>query len=55
MKIKWSKTIAYIQICRAGIFGVIIEYGCDKKITQFSEVGGTVLIGGAIGVIVRLR
>ena len=47
--------MASILIWRAGIFGVILEYGCDKKITQFSEVGGTVLIGGAIGVIVRLR
>ncbi len=41
--------------CRAGPLGVTFEYGCDKQITRFSNVGATMVIGNAVGVLLRIR
>ena len=40
---------------RAGTFGAIVEYGCEKKISRFSHLGATMIIGVPIGVTVKIK
>ena len=40
---------------RAGTFGVVLEYGCEKKITQFSTLGASLLVGIPIGVTLKIK
>lgn len=40
---------------RVGIFGAIFEYGCNKKITQFSDLGGSITIGSLVGVTLKMK
>ncbi|XP_035211787.1 dnaJ homolog subfamily C member 11-like isoform X2 [Stegodyphus dumicola] len=38
-----------------GVFGAILEYGCDKKISQRSTVGAAVVVGVPSGVSLKLK
>lgn len=40
---------------RAGTFGAFIEYGIEKKITQYSTVGALMIVGVPHGVILRMK
>jgi DnaJ homolog subfamily C member 11 len=45
-----------IVLCfRASTFGLLAEYGCEKKITQFSHLSATVSIGVPMGVSLKIR
>ena len=35
--------------------GLVVEYGCDKKITQFSRLGASVIVGTPVGVTLNLK
>ena len=41
--------------CRMGTFGLIFEYGADKKVTQFSTLGASVVVGAPVGVTLKIR
>jgi hypothetical protein len=45
----------YVYICRGGTFGALIEYGVEKKISQLSTVGATMIVGIPHGVMLRLK
>lgn len=36
-------------------FGALVEYGCEKKITQFSNLSASVAVGVPSGVTLKLR
>lgn len=38
-----------------GYLGVVFNYGIKKKITEFSHLTGTILIGSKFGVILNIR
>uniref|UniRef100_A0A023GL89 J domain-containing protein n=1 Tax=Amblyomma triste TaxID=251400 RepID=A0A023GL89_AMBTT len=38
-----------------GTFGAIVEYGCEKKISQHNTVGATMVIGIPSGITLKLR
>lgn len=40
---------------KLGTLGGYIEYGCEKKISQFSWLGATMVIGLPVGISVRIR
>lgn len=42
-------------VFRVGTFGAMLEYGCEKKITQFSHLGASVTVGVPVGVSVKFR
>lgn len=35
--------------------GVVVEYGCEKKVSQFSTLGATMSIGTAVGVSLKIK
>ena len=35
--------------------GAMVEYGCEKKITQFSVVGASMVVGVPIGVALKIK
>ena len=40
---------------RVSSFGALVEYGCEKKITQFSNLSASVAVGVPSGVMLKLR
>jgi len=42
-------------VSRVSSFGVLVEYGCEKKITQFSNLSASVAVGVPSGVTLKLR
>jgi DnaJ family protein C protein 11 len=44
-----------LYVCRAGTFGAVLEYGIEKKITSFSNLGASMSIGYPTGVMVRIK
>ncbi|KAG8187761.1 hypothetical protein JTE90_018761 [Oedothorax gibbosus] len=40
---------------KLGLFGVTFEYGCEKKISKFSTIGATMVIGLPSGVTLKLK
>ena len=44
-----------IYIFRAGLIGLVFEYGCEQKITQFSRLGASVIIGTPVGVTLNMK
>ncbi|KAI0207079.1 DnaJ-like protein subfamily C member 11 [Lamellibrachia satsuma] len=40
---------------RFGTFGVVLEYGCEKKVSQFSVLGATMTVGTPMGVSLKIR
>ncbi|KAK2188148.1 hypothetical protein NP493_143g03009 [Ridgeia piscesae] len=40
---------------RFGTFGVVFEYGCEKKVSQFSVLGATMTVGTPMGVSLKIR
>lgn len=40
---------------RVGTFGAMFEYGCEKKVTQFSYLAASVTVGIPLGVSLRIR
>lgn len=47
--------VLYLPTFRAGTFGAVFEYGCEKKITKFSNLGASMLIGVPLGVTLKIR
>ncbi|XP_064598906.1 dnaJ homolog subfamily C member 11-like [Liolophura sinensis] len=41
--------------CKAGTFGALLEYGFEKKITQYSVLGATMVIGVPTGVLLKIK
>ena len=42
-------------VAKGGTFGFLLEYGLDKKISELSSLGATVVVGLPTGVAVKLR
>jgi len=40
---------------RVGTFGAVVEYGCEKKVSQFSVLGASISIGSLSGVILKIK
>ncbi|KAK3594962.1 hypothetical protein CHS0354_019884 [Potamilus streckersoni] len=40
---------------KAGTFGIIFEYGVEKRITKFSTLGATVILGIPTGVMLKIK
>lgn len=40
---------------RLGTVGAMLEYGCEKKITQFSTLGATLVLGIPLGVTLKIK
>ncbi|ESN92232.1 hypothetical protein HELRODRAFT_194364 [Helobdella robusta] len=40
---------------RFGTFGFLFEYGCTKKVTQFSDLGASISFGVPVGVSLKIR
>ncbi|XP_050023597.1 dnaJ homolog subfamily C member 11 [Dermacentor andersoni] len=40
---------------KVGTFGAIVEYGCERKISQHNTVGATMVIGIPTGITLKLR
>ncbi|KAL3861143.1 hypothetical protein ACJMK2_007212 [Sinanodonta woodiana] len=40
---------------KAGTFGIIFEYGVEKRITKFSTLGATVVLGVPTGVLLKIK
>jgi len=40
---------------KAGTFGAILEYGVEEKITSYSTLGATMIVGFPVGVTVRMK
>ncbi|XP_042899437.1 dnaJ homolog subfamily C member 11 [Parasteatoda tepidariorum] len=40
---------------KLGVFGVILEYGCEKKLTKLSNVGAAMVVGVPSGVTLKLK
>lgn len=55
------KIVSYLYLCnflflaRFGTFGAIIEYSCDKKISERSTIGAAMVIGVPSGVTLKLK
>ena len=44
-----------LRLFRGGTFGALIEYGIEKKISQLSTIGATMIVGIPHGVMLRLK
>ncbi|CAH1775530.1 unnamed protein product [Owenia fusiformis] len=40
---------------KAGTFGALLEYGVEKKISQFSILGATIIVGSPVGVTLKIK
>jgi len=47
--------IVVVIVFRVSSFGALVEYGCEKKITQFSNLSASVAVGVPSGVTLKLR
>ena len=45
----------FLFLTRFGTFGVVFEYGCEKKVSQFSVLGATMTVGTPMGVSLKIR
>lgn len=45
-----------VLLCfRLSSYGALFEYGCEKKVTQFSNLSASVAVGVPSGVTLKLR
>jgi len=44
-----------VVVLRVSSFGALVEYGCEKKITQFSNLSASIVVGVPSGVTLKLR
>ena len=42
-------------VFRVSSFGALVEYGCEKKITQFSNLSASLALGVPSGVTLKIR
>lgn len=52
--IKFIANIIF-YFCRVGVFSTILECAVEKKITEYSTLGATMLIGVPTGVTLRIK
>jgi len=48
-------TSALCVMFRLSSYGVLVEYGCEKKITQFSNLSASIAVSVPSGVTLKLR
>lgn len=49
------KIIMIIILIRGGTFGLQLEYGAEKKVSQYSTVSATMTVGIPMGVSLKMR
>jgi len=48
-------TYTWCILLRVSSYGALVEYGCEKKVTQFSNLSVSLAVGVPSGVTLKLR
>lgn len=40
---------------RLGMFGAVVDYGCERRVSEHSSLGATMSIGPIVGVTLKIK